>query len=277
MAPDQISSAEAPSSRARIPDARHLRALLAATGAPSYAPDIVTSLGLLAGCFSLISAINGHFERAAAMIGVCILFDIADGLVARASRTSSRFGLEYDSLSDVITFGVAPAILAGSWALKPLGAWAFPLLSAYIVCAALRLARFNVQAVAPDGKRHFVGLPVPGAAAAIAGAAFGYSYFKLDAPQALCVFMSVLMPVLAALMVSRVPYPAYKGADPGTLLSLPVIGLTAAIAILFVAVPRLTAFVAGAGYLLSGPVMRLTASRSKGIDDTRKREEPGCG
>src|SRR5579885_2815869 len=247
MAPDQISSAEAPSSRARIPDARHLRALLAATGAPSYAPDIVTSLGLLAGCFSLISAINGHFERAAAMIGVCILFDIADGLVARASRTSSRFGLEYDSLSDVITFGVAPAILAGSWALKPLGA------------------------------RHVVGLPVPGAAAAIAGAAFGYSYFKLDAPQALCVFMSFLMPVLAALMVSRVPYPAYKGADPGTLLSLPVIGLTAAIAILFVAVPRLTAFVAGAGYLLSGPVMRLTASRSKGIDDTRKREEPGCG
>ncbi len=275
MAPDQISQPKAPADRAVEPGLRRLVERLVRSGAQSHVPDIVTSLGLLAGCFSLISAINGHIERAAAMIGVCIVFDIADGLVARVSHTSSRFGLEYDSLSDVITFGVAPAILAESWALKPLGAWAFPLVSAYIVCAALRLARFNIQAVAPDGKRHFVGLPVPGAAAAIAGAAFGYHYFALDAPQALCAFMSVLMPVLAALMVSRVPYPAYKGADLKAMLSLPVIGLIAAAAVCFLAAPRLIAFIAGAGYLLSGPIAQLMTKGPEKAAVVSKEKESG--
>src|SRR5207245_6962137 len=87
-------------------------------------PATITSLGLLAGFYSLISSINAHFELAAAMIAVAFVCDGLDGRVARASRTSSQFGVEYDSLSDVVAFGVAPAALAYSWALRPLGALA---------------------------------------------------------------------------------------------------------------------------------------------------------
>ncbi len=231
------------------------------TATPSVLPDVVTSLGLLAGCFSLVSAIGGRFELAGVMIGVCILCDIADGLVARASHASSQFGLEYDSLSDVITFGVAPAILADSWALRSLSTWAVLLVAVYIICAALRLARFNIQAGTPGGKRRFVGLPVPGAAAAIAGIMFGYNYFALDTPGALCAFIAVLMPVLAALMVSRVPYPSIKGADPRALLSPRVLAVLIFAVAMFLIVPRLTAFLAGIGYLLSGPVMSAFGER----------------
>ncbi len=240
------------------------------TAAPSFAPDIVTSLGLLAGCVSLVSAIGGHFERAAAMIGVSILCDIADGFVARASHTSSAFGLEYDSLSDVITFGVAPAILVDSWALRPLGAWAVLVVAAYMICAALRLARFNVQAGASTGKRRFVGLPVPGAAAAMGGVLLGYGYFAIDLPRALCVAMTIMMLGSAALMVSRIPYPTIKGIDPRSLLSLRVIAGAVVVTDLVLVEPRLTAFVGGLGYLLSGLILSARGERVSGPAPTVK-------
>jgi CDP-diacylglycerol--serine O-phosphatidyltransferase len=224
-------------------------------------PDVVTSLGLLAGCFSLVSAIGGHFERAGWMIGVSIACDIGDGLVARASNRSSRFGLEYDSLSDVIAFGVAPAILADAWALRPLGTWAVLLVAIYIICAALRLARFNIQADEPHGKRRFVGLPVPGAAAAIAGMMFGYQFFGLNHPRALCAFMVVFLPVLAALMVSRMPYPTAKVSEPRTLAAPGVVASAIVALAMLVAAPKLFAFIGGIGYLLSGPFMHLMGER----------------
>ncbi len=243
------------------------------------APDIVTSLGLLAGCVSLVSAIGGRFERAAAMIGLSILCDIADGLVARASHTSSAFGLEYDSLSDVITFGVAPAILVDSWALRPLGAWALLIVAAYIICAALRLARFNVEAGTATGKRRFVGLPVPGAAAAIGGILFGYRYFALDVPRALCVVMIIVMLGLAALMVSRVPYPTVKVEDPRSLLSPKLLAGAVVVAGLVFAAPRLTAFAVGLGYLLSGLILSARGEQVEGpgsapaVKNTGRRQE----
>src|SRR5579864_3527846 len=120
-------------------------------------PVTITSLGLLSGFYSIVSSINGHFEVAAVMIAVAFVCDGLDGRVARASRTSSQFGVEYDSLSDVVAFGVAPAALAYSWALRPLGALAIVVSGLFVVCAALRLARFNVQTGSID-KRRFVGL-----------------------------------------------------------------------------------------------------------------------
>ena len=117
-------------------------------------PATITSLGLLAGFYSLTSAINEHFELAAVLIAVAFICDGLDGRVARASRTSSQFGIEFDSLSDVVAFGVAPAALAYSWGLKPLGAIAIVISGLYVVCAALRLARFNVQTASAD-KRKF--------------------------------------------------------------------------------------------------------------------------
>ncbi len=100
------------------------------------------------------------------------------------SRTSSQFGVEYDSLSDVVAFGVAPAGLVYTFAVRPLGRWAWIVSGIFVVCAALRLARFNIQTGSTD-KRRFIGLPVPGAAAMIATLVLAYSYFELDSPRVL--------------------------------------------------------------------------------------------
>ncbi len=217
-------------------------------------PDTITTIGLLAGCLSFVSAVSGHLSRAAVMIGVSIACDIADGFVARSAHSASHFGVEYDSLSDVVAFGAAPAILAYAWALTPLHAWASLVVGAFVICAALRLARFNIQTETPGGRKHFVGLPVPGAAAMIAGGFVGSSYFRFDSPRAMSAAMTALMLILAALMVSRVPYPSIKGIDPASLKSRPAIALMLIAIGLFVALPQLTALLAATGYLLSGPL-----------------------
>src|SRR5277367_384610 len=107
------------------------------------APATITSFGLLSGFFGLVSAINSHFELAAAMILIAFVCDGLDGRVARLSRTSSQFGVEYDSLTDVVAFGVAPAVLVYTWALRPLGLGGVIISGLYVVFAAFRLARFN--------------------------------------------------------------------------------------------------------------------------------------
>ena len=130
-------------------------------------PVTITSLGLLSGFYSIVSSINGHFEVAAVMIAVAFVCDGLDGRVARASRTSSEFGVEYDSLSDVVAFGVAPAmpcVLVGAPTGRYIG---IVIAGMFVVCGALRLARFNIQTDTVD-KNRFVGLPIPGAAAMVA-------------------------------------------------------------------------------------------------------------
>ncbi len=217
-------------------------------------PATITSFGLLAGFYSLVSSINGHFELAAVMIAGAFICDALDGRVARASRTSSEFGVEYDSLSDVVAFGVAPAGLVYCWALKSLGGAGIVAPGLYVVCAALRLARFNVQADAAD-KRRFVGLPAPGAAAMIAGIALAYSYFELNSPRALCAVMAPLALVLGGLMISRVPYPSFKALNPRRTAPLELLAGVLLVAGMLFAMPQLTAFLLAAGYVLSGPLL----------------------
>lgn len=223
-------------------------------------PATITSLGLLAGFYSLISAINEHFELAALMIAVAFVCDGLDGRVARASCTSSQFGVEYDSLSDVVAFGVAPAALAYSWALRPLGAFAIVISGLYVVCAALRLARFNVQTASAD-KRRFTGLPVPGAAAMIAGIVLAYSYFEFNLPRAMCTVMAPITLALAGLMISRVPYPSFKGLDLRKRAQIELmVGVLVVAAMLF-AMPQFTWFVMATAYVLSGPYLMLRGER----------------
>jgi CDP-diacylglycerol---serine O-phosphatidyltransferase len=217
-------------------------------------PATITSLGLLAGFYSLISSVNGHFEVAAVMIGVAFVCDGLDGRVARASRASSEFGVEYDSLSDVVAFGVAPAALVYCWALRPLGAVGIVAPGLYVVCAALRLARFNVQVGATD-KRRFVGLPVPGAAAMLGACALAYSYFQLNSPRTLCVVMVPLTLALGGLMISRVPYPSFKAIHVRRRASVELLVVVLAVAGMLFALPQLTAFILAAGYVLSGPFL----------------------
>jgi CDP-diacylglycerol--serine O-phosphatidyltransferase len=246
----------------------------------SVVPATVTSLGLLAGFYSLISSINSHFEFAALMIAVAFICDGLDGRIARASRTSSQFGIEYDSLSDVVAFGCAPAALIYSWALKPLGAFAIVISGLYVVGAALRLARFNVQTGSID-KRRFVGLPVPGAALLIAGTVLAYSYFELKSPRALCTFAAPATLALAGLMVSRVPYPSFKGIElqkHGRVELL--LGALVIIAAMLFAMPQFTTFALATGYVLSGPILFARGERiGPAASDERSatRENPNRG
>jgi len=227
----------------------------------SVIPATITSLGLLAGFYSLISSINAHFELAAVMISAAFICDGLDGRVARVSRTSSQFGIEYDSLSDVVAFGCAPAALIYSWALKPLGAFAIVISGLYVVGAALRLARFNIQTGSID-KRRFVGLPVPGAAILIAGTVLAYSYFELKSPRALCTLAAPATLALAGLMVSRVPYPSFKGIElqkHGRVEML--LGALVIIAAMLFAMPQFTTFALATAYVLSGPILLARGER----------------
>ncbi len=223
-------------------------------------PATITSLGLMAGFYSLVSAINGHFEVAAVMITIAFVCDGLDGRVARASRTSSQFGIEYDSLSDAVAFGVAPATLVYMWALKPLGAIGIVVSGLFVICAALRLARFNVQTASAD-KRRFVGLPVPGAAIMLAALALAYSYFEFSSPRTLCVAMAPLTLALAALMISRVPYPSFKALGPRRRVSIEVMaGVLIGAALLF-ALPQVTLLLLATAYVLSGPILMAKGER----------------
>lgn len=220
----------------------------------NWLPDAVTSIGLVLGCLSLVSAFDGHFERSALLIDASLVCDVLDGLVARVSHSAAPFGAELDSLSDVVAFGVAPAGLVYSWALKPLGLWGVLVIGPFVVSAALRLARFNIQSTSGGGsKTRFVGLPVPGAAAAIAGLLFASEYFAQIPSRALCALMAAVTLMLSGLMVSRLPYPALKVAKfPDYSWHLTALVTGTAVALLIA--PRLTVSVSPVVYLLAGPV-----------------------
>jgi len=217
-------------------------------------PNLITSLGLLLGCYSVVLSINGQFYRAAVMIELAALCDGLDGLVARASHTASRFGVEYDSLSDVVAFGVAPAGLAYMWALRPLGGIGLIEAGFFVVCGALRLARFNVQTRVRA--THFVGLPIPGAAISVAGLFFLCYRFSLSSPRTLYALAGSMVPLLACLMVSRVPYPNFKRIRLRRWVR-EILAVLLMTALLLFLIPELTLFAAAAAYLLSGPLWML--------------------
>lgn len=131
-------------------------------------PNLFTTAALFAGFFSIVQAMNGRYEVAAMAIFVAMIFDGLDGRVARLTRTQSAFGAEYDSLSDMVSFGAAPALVVYEWALKGMGKLGWVAAFVYCVGAALRLARFNTNLDIVD-KRYFQGLPSPAAAAIVAG------------------------------------------------------------------------------------------------------------
>ncbi|NOY86824.1 MAG: CDP-diacylglycerol--serine O-phosphatidyltransferase [Deltaproteobacteria bacterium] len=171
-------------------------------------PNMITSLALFAGFFSVVSSLNGEFVKAAVAILVAGLFDALDGRIARLTRTASPFGVQYDSLSDLVAFGMAPAILMYTAVLKPLGRFGWLGAFLYLACGALRLARFNVQ-TQKSGQKHFTGLPIPAAAGVVAS---GLLLVGSEGLKSSLIKVGVVMGVyvLSLLMVSRIPYPGLK-------------------------------------------------------------------
>lgn len=224
-------------------------------------PNLVTTGGLFCGFFSIISTFREEYLIAAIAVLVAQVCDALDGRIARLTHTTSSFGVQYDSLSDVIAFGVAPGVLAYRWALEPWGAWGWLAASLYVTCGALRLARFNVQVDTVD-TQHFVGLPIPAAAGVVATTILMYYFLGGEGATNKHMTLLLLIYALAGLMVSTVPYYSFKDLQlrhrqPFWLLIVGIIMVQVTIA-----EPQLMLFSIFSLYALSGPVMVLPRLRS---------------
>lgn len=171
-------------------------------------PSLLTLGNLFCGYASILYAMRREFDIAAPLIGVAIVLDVLDGRIARMTGTTSAFGLEFDSLADVISFGIAPAILMFQWGLQPLNRLGWAAGFIYVTAAAMRLARFNIQSAASLDKRYFVGLPSPAAAAVPASTVYFYTTGFADQQGALIAAAVITVP--AVLMVSTIRFRSFK-------------------------------------------------------------------
>ncbi|AHK16814.1 MAG: CDP-diacylglycerol--serine O-phosphatidyltransferase [Thalassolituus sp.] len=174
-------------------------------------PNLFTTGALFSGFYAVVAGMNGHFENAAIAIFVAMILDGLDGRVARLTNTQSDFGAEYDSLADMVSFGVAPALVAFSWALQDLGKVGWVAAFVYCAGAALRLARFNTQLAVAD-KNFFTGLASPAAAAIVAGTVWVFSESGMPGRE-IAWLMAVVVPTAGLLMVSNFRYHSFKGLD----------------------------------------------------------------
>ena len=217
-------------------------------------PSLFTTGNLICGFFSVISTFNGHYWQAAIFILLAHLLDGVDGYVARLTKTTSQFGIEFDSLADLVSFGVAPAVLVYYWALVPWGTWGWLAACLYVVCGALRLARFNVQERTVE-KSHFVGLPIPAAAEMIAATVLMYYFLGGEGAANKRVILLLVIYLLAGLMVSNFQYFSFKQMDlkkrhPFWLLVSAILFIK-----LTIAEPQIMFFSVFLLYTLSGPLL----------------------
>ena len=237
-------------------------------------PNLFTTGCLFFGFVAIISAIDGEFGRAAAAVLVAMVFDGLDGRVARLTNTQSDFGVQYDSLADMVSFGAAPAVVVFLWALESPQAgppwddlgWLIAFL--FVACAALRLARFNTQS-GVDDKRYFQGLPSPAAAAVLAGLVWAGD--RLDfAGWPLGIPTLIITVAAGVLMVSNVRYDSFKEIDFRYRVPFVAIVLGVMAVALMSLHPPTVLFALALTYMLSGPVLTVLRRRRR-----RKRRHAG--
>lgn len=211
-------------------------------------PSMFTVANLFCGYACIVYSTQGDFDIAALFIGFAMVLDTLDGFVARLTKSSTAFGVELDSLADVVSFGLAPAILAFSWGLWPLRRLGWAAGFIFVTAAAMRLARFNIQTATVTDKRYFVGMPSPAAASVIASTVYLYPYGLQDRQMALPALAMVLVP--AFLMVSTMRFRSVKAIDVGwhrSYLALFVIAIAMA---LIASHPRITLVVLSYSYVI---------------------------
>jgi CDP-diacylglycerol--serine O-phosphatidyltransferase len=240
-----------------------LRQLRKRERARLLAPSAFTTLNMISGFSSVLLAFRGHFTLAAVLIAVAIVFDIADGFVARLVGATSPFGLQLDSLADLISFGLAPAVLVHTWALDEWPVLAWLVAFYWLACAAFRLARFNVTIDPAADKRYFVGLPSPGAAAVVIA-----TIFALDSPVwgpgtgPWAAWFPLLVSVVpASLMVMTIRFRSFRNLlsprTPRARVGSVLVGL--AVVVGMGVAPGLTGLVVAYGYVLTAPLGVLSA------------------
>jgi len=237
-------------------------------------PNLFTMAAMFAGFYAIIAALHGAYESAVIAIYVAGVFDSLDGRVARLTQTQSEFGAQLDSLSDMLCFGVAPALLMYCWSLDALGKTGWLAAFLYAACTALRLARFNTQLSVPN-KRYFQGIPTPAAAGFIISLVWVAVHYNVDG-HAIALPMSFMAVLVALLKVSTFRYRSFKDFDLRSRVPFILI-LSVLLILLIVAVdPPLTLAIIGAIYVASGPVAsligfhqrrRLRVSRKKAKHD----------
>ena len=213
----------------------------------SLLPSLFTLANLFCGWACVVYAMRGQLETAAPFIGVALVLDMLDGRIARMTGTTSEFGLQLDSLADIVSFGMAPAVLAYAWGLAPLGrlGWAVGFL--FLTAAALRLARFNIQR--STDKRYFVGLASPAAGALIAATVFYYPVGLPDKPEAYLAVPLLIVPAL--LMVSTIRFRSFKTIDIGIRRRYQTLIVMAGFLALLITYPHTVLLVMAYGYLAS--------------------------
>jgi CDP-diacylglycerol--serine O-phosphatidyltransferase len=212
-------------------------------------PSMFTMANLFCGYACIVHSMRQELSTAALFIGFAFVLDMLDGRIARMTGTTSAFGLEFDSLADVVSFGVAPAILSFQWGLHPLGriGWAAGFL--FVAAAAVRLARFNIQSGSQD-KRYFVGMPSPAAACVPAATVFAYPQGFQNPSHAVAVLAMVIVPALT--MVSTIRFRSFKTFDLQTRRSSAVLVFVALGLALLAAEPQYVLVAMAYTYLASG-------------------------
>lgn len=235
-------------------------------------PSLFTVSNIFCGFYSISAAIQENYEVAGILIGIAMILDTLDGRLARMTNTASEFGVQLDSLADVITFGVAPAVLCFQWAFSGYdgphaiqrAGWIVCFL--FLICAASRLARFNVQSAAPHDKRYFIGMPTPAAAGMVASTVFCFPERIPGNPPAIVTLC--IMALLAFLMISQLRYRTFKDLNLRQPRSFRT---TVLIAFIIGAVawnPKITLITLATIYALSGMVGLLIGKKPKQMESS---------
>ena len=223
-------------------------------------PNALTTASLFSGFYAIVSAANGIFDNAAIAIFVSMILDGLDGRVARMTNTQSKFGEEYDSLADMVAFGVAPGLVAFFWSLNGLGKVGWAVTFIYVAGAALRLARFNTQIGSVD-KKFFVGLASPAAAACVAGLVWCFHQFE---PSTWLTLLTIVVVAgTGVMMVSNILYRSFKDLDMRGRVPFAAILLVVLIFVVIALDPATVLFSGFLLYALSGPARALVRGKPK--------------
>lgn len=238
-------------------------------------PNLLTTGNLFCGVYAILSVFNANYMAAAIAILVAMIFDVLDGKSARLTNSTSHFGLEYDSLSDVVSFGVAPGLLIYSWALSGQGTFGVAVMFAYVAMGAVRLARFNSTVALADSK-YFTGLAIPAAAGVVASLVILDQHVVRMGADVKPVLVLIITLALSFLMVSTVKYRSFKdmkfkGRQQITYLVWGILAL-----MLIAAWPEVMLFVVFSGYALMGPTERVfwLVARATGKKPLLKSDQP---
>ncbi len=236
-------------------------------------PNFFTALNLFCGFFAMVAAVDGKFVAAAYAIVVAGIFDNLDGKIARATHTTSKFGVEFDSLCDLVSFGVAPGLMMYVWALQPLGRIGWLAGFLFVACGALRLARFNTQVGTVDS-RYFVGLPIP-AGAGMSAVTILFCHKVGIEPHTYPLVFLIMIYMLSFLMVSTVKYPSFKNAALLRNRNFNVLVAAILILIFIAAQPPVALFLFGVLYISSGPILTIRHQRmaKRQADDGSQEED----